>query len=76
MNGFLIPANTKKSKLIFGLFTKIDLISKNDIQKRMAHVKKEFGGEVFPFSTNNRQYFEDVINHFLFLTQQSKEEHE
>lgn len=26
MNGFLIPANTKKSKLIFGLFTKIDLI--------------------------------------------------
>lgn len=26
MNGYLIPANTKKSKLIFGLFTKSDLI--------------------------------------------------
>lgn len=26
MNGFLIPANTKKSKLIFGLFTSKDLI--------------------------------------------------
>jgi len=26
MNGYLIPANTKKSKLIFGLFTKNDLI--------------------------------------------------
>ena len=26
MNSFLIPANTKKSKLIFGLFTKTDLI--------------------------------------------------
>ena len=61
---------------IFTIVTKIDLISKNDIQKRLAHVRKEFGGEVFPFSTNNRQYFEDVINHFLFLTQQSKEQYE
>ena len=26
MNNFLIPANTKKSMLIFGLFTKSDLI--------------------------------------------------
>lgn len=26
MNNFLIPANTKKSMLIFGLFTKFDLI--------------------------------------------------
>lgn len=26
MNGYLIPANTKKSMLIFGLFTKNDLI--------------------------------------------------
>lgn len=26
MNSFLIPANTKKSLLIFGLFNKIDLI--------------------------------------------------
>lgn len=26
MNGYLIPANTKKSMLIFGLFTKFDLI--------------------------------------------------
>lgn len=26
MNGYLIPANTKKSRLIFGLFTKNDLI--------------------------------------------------
>ena len=25
-NGYLIPANTKKSMLIFGLFTKFDLI--------------------------------------------------
>ncbi|MCQ2790177.1 MAG: ribosome biogenesis GTP-binding protein YihA/YsxC [bacterium] len=61
---------------IFTIVTKIDLISKNDIQKRMAHVRKEFGGEVFPFSTNNRQYFEEVINHFLLLTQQSKEQYE
>lgn len=26
MNNFLIPANTKKSMLIFGLFTKFDLV--------------------------------------------------
>lgn len=26
MNSYLIPANTKKSMLIFGLFTKFDLI--------------------------------------------------
>lgn len=26
MNGFLIPANTKKSKLILGFFTPIDLV--------------------------------------------------
>ena len=49
---------------IITVVTKIDCISKNKIQSAIAHVKREFGGEIFPFSAVNR-YNDKILSYFL-----------
>ena len=46
---------------IITVVTKIDCISKNKIQSSLAHVRKEFGGEIFPFSAVDNRYNEDIL---------------
>lgn len=50
---------------IITVVTKIDQISKNKIQPALSHVRKEFGGEIYPFSAVDNRYNEDILN-FLY----------
>ena len=50
---------------IITIVTKTDCISShNKVAKSLAYVKKEFGGEVFPFSANNNRYNEKILEFF------------
>lgn len=49
---------------VITVVTKIDCISKNKIQSSIAHVRKEFGGEVFPFSALENRYNEKILEFF------------
>lgn len=51
---------------IITIVTKTDQISKNKIPSAIAHVKKEFGGEVYPFSAVDNRYNQDILS---FLTE-------
>lgn len=50
---------------IITVVTKIDCISKNKIQSVIAHVKREFGGEIFPFSAVDNRYNDKILSYFL-----------
>lgn len=50
---------------IITVVTKIDCISKNKIQSAIAHVKREFGGEIFPFSAVDNRYNDKILSYFL-----------
>ena len=50
---------------VITVVTKIDQISKNKIQGALAHVRKEFGGEIYPFSAVDNRYNQDVLRFFL-----------
>ncbi len=50
---------------IITVVTKIDCISKNKIQSAIAHVKREFGGEIFPFSAVDNRYNNKILSYFL-----------
>lgn len=50
---------------IITVVTKIDCISKNKIQSTIAHVKREFGGEIFPFSAVDNRYNDKILSYFL-----------
>lgn len=50
---------------IITVVTKIDCISKNKIQSAIAHVKREFGGEIFPFSAVDNRYNDEILSYFL-----------
>jgi len=50
---------------IITVVTKIDQISKNKIQSALAHVRKEFGGEIYPFSAIDNRYNKDILEYFL-----------
>lgn len=49
---------------IITVVTKIDCISKNKIQSALAHVRKEFGGEIYPFSAVDNRYNEKILEFF------------
>lgn len=49
---------------IITVVTKMDCISKNKVQSAIAHVRKEFGGEVFPFSSIDNRYNEKILEFF------------
>lgn len=50
---------------VITVVTKVDCISSNKIQSSIAHVKKEFGGEIYPFSAVNNRYNEKILEFFL-----------
>ena len=50
---------------IITIATKIDYVPKNKVLNVLSKIKKEFGGEVLPFSTVNHRYNEDVIKFLL-----------
>ena len=55
---------------IFTIVTKVDCIQRGKIQKVLADVKKNFGGDVLPFSAENRYYCEDTIQYLLNLSKE------
>ncbi len=50
---------------IFTVVTKIDYVPKPKIQSVIKKVEKEFGGEVYPFSSVNTRYNEVILNKLL-----------
>ena len=50
---------------IITIATKIDYVPKNKVLNVLSKIKKEFGGEVFPFSSVNHRYNEDIIKFLL-----------
>ena len=52
---------------IFTVVTKIDCIPRSQINKVLSNIKKELGGEVLPFSSENRYYCEDTIKYLISL---------
>ncbi len=46
------------------VLTKCDYVSKNELNKKIAVLKKEFQNEVLPFSSKNRFYVDDVLKTF------------
>lgn len=53
---------------IITVLTKTDCISNNKIQPAINYVKKEFGGEVFPFSAKNNRYNDKILEYLLNLS--------
>ena len=54
---------------IFTVVTKVDYIPRGKIQKVLFDVKKNFGGEVLPFSAADSFYREKTIEYLLNLCQ-------
>lgn len=52
---------------IFTIVTKIDYVPRGKHLKILANIRKEFSGEVFPFSAVDRQYCEDIVEYFSNL---------
>jgi len=53
----------------FNVLTKCDYISKNEVSKKLATLKKEFQNDVFAFSSKNKMYIDNVLSHFeVFLS--------
>ena len=50
---------------IVTVVTKTDKISSNKVQSALSYVKREFGGEVFPFSAENNRYNDRILEYFL-----------
>lgn len=57
---------------ILTIVTKVDCIQRGKIQKVITNVKKEFKGDVLPFSSEDRYYCENTINYLINLA--NKEE--
>ena len=52
---------------VFTIVTKIDYIPRGKVLKVISDVKKEFGGEVLPFSSVDSFYCEKTIEYLLNL---------
>ena len=52
---------------IFTIVTKVDCIQRSKIQSVITSVKREFGGEVLPFSSEDRYYCENTIKYLIDL---------
>ena len=52
---------------IITIATKIDYVSKSKVQKVIADIKKEFGGEVLPFSAVDNRYNEQIFDKIFEL---------
>lgn len=49
---------------IITVLTKADCLTNNKIQSSISHVRKEFGGKIFPFSAVNNRYNEQILEFF------------
>lgn len=54
---------------VFTVLTKADYISKSKLHSVITNVKKNFSGDVLPFSAVNRFYCEDMIEYLVNLCQ-------
>lgn len=45
----------------FNILTKCDYVSRNEITKKIAQIKKEFGNDALAFSSKNRIYVDGVL---------------
>ena len=50
---------------VITIVTKFDYVPKNKRLQKIQYVKKEFGGEVFPFSAVEKRYNDDVLNFLI-----------
>ncbi len=50
---------------VFTVVTKVDYLSRNDMNKRIAEVQKLFGGDVFPFHKQNSHYEIKMLKELL-----------
>jgi len=53
---------------IFTIATKIDYVPKNKVLNVISKIKKEFGGDVLPFSSTDKRYCQDTIEYLIKLT--------
>lgn len=51
----------------FNILTKCDYVSRNDIAKKIAQIKKEFGNDALAFSSKNRIYVDGVLTYIASL---------
>ena len=54
---------------IFTIVTKMDCIQRGKVQQVIAKVRKEFGGDVLPFSAEDRYYCESTIKYLTDLSE-------
>ncbi len=52
---------------IITVVTKTDCISKNKVQSTLSYIKKEFSGEVFPFSAVDNRYNNKILEFFTHI---------
>ena len=52
---------------IFTIVTKIDYVPRGKVQKVVTDVKKQFGGDVLPFSAVDKYYCEKTIDYLVNL---------
>lgn len=50
---------------VITVVTKFDYVPKNKRKQKLEAVQKEFEGEVFPFSSVDKQYNDDILNFLL-----------
>lgn len=55
---------------IITIATKIDYVPKSKVANIISSIKKQFGGEVLPFSAVDSRYNEQIIEMFLTLSKQ------
>ena len=61
-NDILMQEWLKFNKIpCFNILTKCDYVSKNDVTKKIAQIKKEFGNDALAFSSKNRIYVDGVL---------------
>lgn len=53
---------------VFTVVTKVDHIPKNKVINVVSNAKKHFGGDVFPFSSVEKRYCEDILKYLLELS--------
>ena len=58
---------------IFTIVTKIDYVPGGKHLKVLQNVKNQFGGEVFPFSSVDRRYCENIIEYLMNLCKNHEE---
>lgn len=49
------------------ILTKCDYISRNEVAKKLATIKKEFGNEALAFSSKDKIYIDKVLSKFMEL---------